>query len=129
MPFDLPPGIVADWEQSRHAKTTVQEALQLEGLARKVSNQNVPEALRNTAVGCAECHTLRGDAHADTFEHNGHEIHMVVSPDDCATCHAEERKQYADNVMAMAHTNLADNALYNDLERTILGRWRSKPDG
>ncbi len=120
------PGIVADWEQSRHAKTTVQEALQLEGLARKVSNQNVPEALRNTAVGCAECHTLRGDAHADTFEHNGHEIHMVVSPDDCATCHAEERKQYADNVMAMAHTNLADNALYNDLERTILGQMAFK---
>lgn len=116
------PGIVADWKQSRHAKTTVQEALRVEGLARKVSNSKVPEALRNTAVGCAECHTMRGDAHTDTFEHNGHEIHIVVSPDDCATCHSEERKQYAGNIMAMAHTNLADNALYNDLERTILGK-------
>jgi hypothetical protein len=53
---------------------------------------------------------------------NGYDIHVVVSPDDCATCHAVEREQYAKNIMAMAHTNLADNELYNDLERTILGR-------
>ena len=120
------PGIVADWNRSRHANTSVQAALQLQGLGRKVSSAQVPEALRNTNVGCAECHTLRGEAHADTFEHNGHQIHIVVSPDDCATCHAEERQQYADNIMAMAHTNLADNALYNDLERTILGKMELK---
>ncbi|WP_054029644.1 multiheme c-type cytochrome [Desulfatitalea tepidiphila] len=120
------PGIIADWQRSRHANTTVQEALTVQGLAKKVSSGQVPEALRTTSVGCAECHGMRGDAHADTFEHNGYDIHVVVSPDDCATCHAEERKQYKDNIMAMAHTNLADNTLYNDLERTILGKMAVK---
>jgi hydroxylamine dehydrogenase len=36
-------------------------------------------------VGCAECHGLKArKAHADTFDHNGYDIHVVVSPDDCA---------------------------------------------
>ena len=116
------PGIVADWARSRHAVTTPGAALQVPGLGLKVSSRKVPGELRDTSVGCAECHMLRGEAHADTFDHNGFEIHVVVSPDDCATCHAVEREQYANNIMAMAYTNLADNTLYNDLERTILGR-------
>jgi hydroxylamine dehydrogenase len=116
------PGIVADWRRSRHAVITPREAMAVTGTALKVSSRQVPEALLNTSVGCAECHMVRGDAHADTFEHNGYDIHVVVSPDDCATCHAQEREQYADNIMARAHTNLAENAVYNDLERTILGR-------
>jgi len=116
------PGLVADWQRSRHAAVTPDAAMQVKGLARKVSAATVPEGLRGASVGCAECHTLRSSAHADTFEHNGYDIHIVVSPDDCATCHTEERKEYADNIMSAAHGNLADNALYNDLERTILGK-------
>ncbi|MBT8342915.1 MAG: hydroxylamine oxidase [Desulfatitalea sp.] len=115
------PGIVADWRRSRHAVITPQAAQAVKGLARKVSAKQVPKPLQAVSVGCAECHTLRGDAHADTFAHNGYAIHIVVSPDDCAVCHVQERAEYAENIMSAAHGNLADNRLYNDLERTILG--------
>jgi hypothetical protein len=120
------PGIVADWKNSRHAFVSPHMAMQVQGLGRKLSSKQVPDTLRTTAVGCAECHSLRPEAHADTFEHNGHQIHMVVSPDDCAVCHVAERTEYADNIMSAAHGNLADNALYNELERSILGKSRRK---
>jgi hypothetical protein len=71
------PGIVQDWHNSRHAQMTLKQALTVDKLARRVSNTSVAEALQNHAVGCAECHTLRADAHADTIEHNGYEIHVV----------------------------------------------------
>ena len=51
------PGIVKDWQNSRHARITPKEAMAVEGPARKVSSKNVPENLRGTVVGCAECHT------------------------------------------------------------------------
>jgi len=116
------PGIVADWHKSRHSAVTPADAMAVKGLQLKVSSTQVPEALRGTSVGCAECHTLRADAHADTFEHNGYNIHVAVSPDDCATCHSTERAQFDKNIMAMAEKNLAENTLYADLQRTILGR-------
>jgi hypothetical protein len=116
------PGIVADWQKSRHARVTPKTAMAVEELQRRMSSRNVPEALQETSVGCAECHTLRGEAHADTFEHNGYDIHVVVSPDDCATCHATEREQYSKNIMAMAEKNLSENTVYADLQRNILGR-------
>jgi hypothetical protein len=122
------PGIVADWQKSRHAKVTPTAAIAVEELRQRMSSRNVPESLQGTSVGCAECHTLRGTAHADTFEHNGHEIHVVVSPDDCATCHATEREQYSKNIMAMAEKNLSENKLYADLQRSILGTAEVKSD-
>lgn len=115
------PGIVADWEQSRHARVSPAEGQAVEAAGRRVSATEIPEGLRHTTVGCAECHTARGDRHADTFEHNGYEIHVVVSPDDCAACHPVERGQYDGNLMAHAYANLADNPLYAMLERTISG--------
>jgi hypothetical protein len=114
------PGIVNDWRNSRHAQITPKIAMAVEGVARKVSSKAVSENLQNVAVGCAECHMLRPKAHADTFEHNGYDVHVVVSPDDCQTCHATERKQYAKNIMAHAYGNLADNNLYQKLEHSIL---------
>jgi hydroxylamine dehydrogenase len=123
------PGIVEGWRLSRHAKTTPQSAMSAEGFKRRVSSNEVPDTLRGSSVGCAECHTLRGAAHADTFEHNGYDIHVVVSPDDCATCHATERAQYAKNIMSMAEKNLAENSLYADLQRTILGKAELKGGG
>jgi hydroxylamine dehydrogenase len=114
------PGKVNDWHNSRHARITPKEAMAVEGVARKVSSKSVPENLRNVAVGCAECHTMRPKAHADTFDHNGYEIHVVVSPDDCQTCHATERQQYSKNIMAHAYGNLVDNKLYQKLEHSIL---------
>lgn len=115
------PGMVESWKKSRHAQTTPTEAMQKQGLELKVSNPDVPEALRETSVGCAECHLLRPDKHADTFDHNGYEVHMVVSPDDCATCHKTEAEQYEKNIMSKAYGNLADNPVYSDLARSING--------
>ena len=115
------PGIVKDWHNSRHAGITPKDAMAVEGPARKVSSKKVPESLRGTVVGCAECHTLRPEAHADTFEHNGYEIHVVVSPKDCSTCHSQETEQYSKNLMANAYDNLAENTLYQKLQRSIIG--------
>jgi len=115
----LHPGIVEDWRASRHARTTPGEAMKAKGKARRVSATEVPEALRAVSVGCAECHTMRPEAHADTFDHGGYEVHVVVSPDDCAVCHAVEREQYRGNLMAHAHGNLMDNEVYQLLEQSI----------
>lgn len=115
------PGIVRDWQNSRHAGVTPKEAMAVEGLARKVSSKNVPVNLQGTVVGCAECHMLRPKAHADTFEHNGYNIHVVISPADCATCHSEEAAQYSENLMSHAYDNLAENSLYQKLQRSIIG--------
>ena len=115
------PGIVHDWQNSRHAKTTPRKAALVKGLANKISSDTVPEELRETAVGCAECHMRRPQAHADTFEHNGYDIHVVVSPDDCASCHKKERMQYSQNPMSHAYGNLASNTLYQKLEQSIAG--------
>ncbi len=117
----LHPGIVQGWLKSRHSQITPAGAMAVKGLALKVSGKEVPEELKTTVVGCAECHTLRPKDHADTFEHNGYEIHIVVSPGDCRTCHTEEADQYSRNIMAHAYRNLADNKMFNDLERSILG--------
>ena len=119
-------GITKDWHASRHSATTPAQALSIEGLGRKVSGSSVPEALKGTVVGCAECHTLRPDRHADTFEHNGYQVHVVVSPDDCATCHGEEAAQYTENIMSHAYGNLANNPLYQQLETSIIGKTQRK---
>lgn len=115
------PGIVADWEASRHAARTPTEALAVQRPARRLSAATVPAELAGAVVGCAECHTQRPEAHADTFEHNGHRVHLVVSPEDCRTCHAEEAAQYSGNIMAHAYGNLAGNRAYQALEQSILG--------
>ena len=96
------PGIVEGWKKSRHASVTPAQAMSADKLALKVSSEAVPEELRDVAVGCAECHTLRPEAHKDTFDHNGYDTHVVVSPKDCATCHAVETSQYDKNLMAHA---------------------------
>jgi hydroxylamine dehydrogenase len=117
----LHPGIVEGWKKSRHAQVTPGEAMAVTGLARKVSSNTVPEELKEVALGCAECHALRADAHADSFEHNGYEIHTVVSPEDCATCHAQEARQFENNLMAHAYGNLMGNGVYQLLARSING--------
>ncbi len=116
------PGIVEDWRSSRHAAITPAEALKKTDIHQTISSTDIPEELLGTVVGCAECHTLRADRHADTFDHNGVDVHVVVSPDDCATCHAEERIQYSKNIMAHARKNLAANTLYQKLQRSIAGQ-------
>ncbi len=115
------PGIVADWLNSRHAKVTPAEALQKEKLARRVSADSVPEYLAMTAVGCAECHTLNPEKHRDTFAHGGYQVHTVVTPEDCATCHPVEKGQYEQNIMSHAHVILIDNPVYGSLIASVNG--------
>ena len=116
------PGIVEGWQRSRHAVTTPKDAMAVEETARSVSNPSIPHPLQTIAVGCAECHTLRPKAHADTFEHNGYEVHVVVSPKDCAVCHTVETEQYDKNIMAHAFKNLAGNLVHQMLQHSIIGK-------
>lgn len=115
------PGLVADWQAGRHALVTPAADRARPAAARRLSAATVPEALAGHTVGCAECHTANAGKHADSFEHNGFQVHVVVTPEDCALCHAEERAQYAGNLMAHAYGNLMGNALYADLQRLVVG--------
>ena len=118
---EVTPGIVGDWRRSRHARTSVGEALKKKKTARRVSVPSVPDALGKNVVGCAECHTAEPDAHADTFEHNGFRVHVVVTPKDCARCHPAEVKDYSQNLMAYARRNLRNNPLYHTLVSSVNG--------
>jgi hydroxylamine dehydrogenase len=117
----IAPGMVAAWQSSRHARVSPLESLKKPELERRVSAKWVANDLAQSVVGCAECHTLNPERHSDTFEHNGYQVHIVVTPEDCATCHPVEEKQYGQNLMSHAYGNLLNNALYQDLVRAING--------
>lgn len=122
------PGMVSGWQNSRHGKVAPQQAMQVVGLASKLSSTSVPESLQGHVVGCAECHGLRPKDHADTFEHNGYDIHVVVSPKDCAVCHQQEAEQFTENLMSHAYGNLAENTLYQHLQQSIIGKIKREAD-
>lgn len=117
----LHPGLVGDWLRSRHARVSVAQALERPALERRVSADGVPEALRDVAVGCAECHTLSPGAHPDSVGHGDAQVHPVVTPADCATCHPVEAVEYAENIMSHAWGNLVRNELFSDLARQVNG--------
>jgi len=118
---EVTPGIVADWKKSRHAGVTPAEALKKPKLERRVSVAEVSKKLADTVVGCAECHTINPQSHQDNFDHNDHQVHIVVTPKDCATCHAVEVEQYAKNTMSEAYGNLKNNPVYHNLVDTVAG--------
>lgn len=118
---EVTPGIVSDWRASRMAGVSPAQALQKSALERRISVQAPPMGLAATVVGCAECHTLKPGKHTDTFEHNGYQVHIVVTPEDCAICHPVERAQYTRNLMANAYSNLQDNPVYRTLVDAING--------
>ena len=115
------PGIVADWKRSRMSQIIPGEALKAPELEKRISVKDVPEKLSDVVVGCAECHTINPEKHRDTFEHEGHRVHIVVTPQDCAICHSVEAKQYSGNLMSHAYGNLNENPVYQDLAETING--------
>ncbi len=117
----ISPGIVEDWRTSRHSTTTPAQGLQKEMLARRISNENVPANLKSVVVGCYECHSLNPTAHKDNFEHFGYPINVVVTPNDCATCHSVEAEQYAESKKAHAVGNLEKNPVYHTLVETVTG--------
>jgi hypothetical protein len=101
--------------------------MQKPDLQRRVSAESVPSGLRDSTVGCAECHLLNPDKHRDTFSHNGKKVHTVVTPQDCATCHPEERSQFAENKMSQAHDNLTQNSVYQMLITSANGLLEVNP--
>ena len=115
------PGIVADWKRSRHASVTPAQALKKTKLQRRISVDKPPKGKENTVVGCAECHTMNAEAHKETVDHNGYNMHITVTPKDCASCHPEEAQQFEKNVMAWARTNLANNTLYQSIVKSVIG--------
>jgi hydroxylamine dehydrogenase len=117
----LNPGIVADWKKSRMSKVTPRSAKDLPQIARRVSYDALPDSLAGVVVGCAECHTMNSQKHQDRFDHNGFQVHVVVTPENCAACHPLERTQYTRNLMAHAYGNLQNNAVYRDLVKSVVG--------
>jgi hydroxylamine dehydrogenase len=115
------PGVVADWQKSRHSGITFDEAVKKPGPERRVSAAQAPEGMGGTVVGCAECHTANAAAHKDSFEHNGFTVHVVVTPKDCAGCHPTEIDEYGRNLMANAYTNLKGNAVFQMLMDSVNG--------
>lgn len=118
---EVTPGIVSDWRRSRHSRVSLAEAMQKKSLERRVSLTSAPDEGAGIVVGCAECHLRNAADHPDTFEHNGYDVHIVVSPADCDDCHPVERKQYGKNLMASAYGNLKNNELYGSLVHAVNG--------
>ncbi len=116
------PGIVADWRESRHARVTPAEALKKPPLERRVSGERASE-YRNV-VGCYECHSLNVEKHADAFQHFGFKLMVVVSPEDCRTCHSVEVEQYMRSTKAYAYDNLAKNPVYSQLVNATISMKR-----
>ena len=109
------PNIVANWKKSLHSKVTPARGLQKEALKRRISSGKPPESFSHNAVGCSECHTMNGEKHRDSFEHNGYDVHIVVTPKDCAGCHTVEAGQYEENIMSHAYGNLQGNPVFRSL--------------
>jgi hypothetical protein len=116
----ISPGIVEDWLSGAHAKMTPAQAMTKTGLERKFSSESVPEDIANVAVGCYECHSLNADKHKDNFDHFDHKINVIVSPDDCATCHSLEQEQFSPSKKSYAYWNLKKNPVYHKLVETII---------
>lgn len=115
------PGIVEDWKRSRHAQTTLNQALGKEEIERRVSVKELPEGIDgDIVVGCYECHSLNPEAHTDNFEHMGNAVNVIVSPNDCQTCHPEEAEQYSGSKKAHAVDNLRKNPVFDLLVNTSL---------
>ncbi|MDY6839325.1 MAG: multiheme c-type cytochrome [Thermodesulfobacteriota bacterium] len=117
----LNPGIVASWEKGRMARVTPRVAKSMISKKRRVSFDTLPDGLAGVVVGCAECHTMNPEKHQDTFEHNGYQVHTVVSPQDCAVCHPVELEQYRKNLMCEAYGNLRNNPVYHGLADSVNG--------
>lgn len=115
------PGIVSDWLSSRHAKITPYDAMKRPALQRRMSSNNLPDELLKQAVSCYECHSQNPEKHKDNFEHFGFRINIVVSPNDCRTCHSVEVSQFSDSKKAHAHKNLMGNPVYRALVNSITG--------
>lgn len=115
------PGIVRDWMTSRHAKTLPAEAMKKSTLEKRISATSLPPSLQGYAVGCYECHSLNPDRHKDNFKHMGYDVNVIVTPNDCKTCHSTEVEQYVGSKKSHAYKNLMGNPVYLTLVNAITG--------
>jgi hypothetical protein len=115
------PGIVKDWLTSRHAKTNPSEAMKKPSIEKRMSAESIPQGLQGFAVGCYECHSLNTGNHKDSFQHMGQMINVVVTPQDCKTCHPAEFNQFSGSKKSYAYKNLMENPVYHTLVKTITG--------
>jgi hydroxylamine dehydrogenase len=115
------PGIVQDWLTSRHSKTAPAEALKKPPLERRISAEKLPDRLSEYAIGCYECHSMNPEIHKDNFEHFGFSINVIVTPNDCKTCHPVEAKQFKGSKKSYALKNLMENPVYKTLVSTVTG--------
>ncbi len=115
------PGIVKDWLSSRHAVTKPEEAMKKPALEKRISVNSLPDELKEYAVGCYECHSRNPEKHTDNFQHMGYKINVVVSPNDCRTCHPTEFEQYTVSKMGNAYRNIMRNPVYHTLVNTTDG--------
>lgn len=115
------PGIVQDWLSSRHSRMTPGEASKKSPLEKRVSAENIPEILSGNVVGCYECHSRNPENHKDNFEHMGFKINVIVSPNDCKTCHPAEVAQFSGSKKANAIKDLVGNPIYYTLVSNITG--------
>ena len=125
--INVTPGIVKDWETSRHSHIILKDALMKPLLQRRISAESVP-GMQDHVVGCYECHSRNTEKHKDSFEHFGYNINVIVTPNDCATCHPAEVSQYKDSKKANAYRNLMSNPVYHLLVNTIDGSKTIKND-
>jgi hypothetical protein len=114
-------GIYWDWLKSRHAVTTPKEALTGAKLKRRISSEDIPDNLLSVGVGCYECHSLNVELHKDRFDHFGYHINVIVTPNDCRTCHSEEVEQYSHSKKAYALEIMTLNPVYQTLIKAIVG--------
>jgi hypothetical protein len=115
----LHPGLVADWKNSLHAKISPLQALQKTEIERRISVKSYSNDTGEFVVGCYECHSLNADKHADNFEHYDYNINVVVTPNDCYTCHPVEVEQYTGSKKAHALGNLEKNPVYHSMVSDI----------
>jgi len=115
------PGIVKDWLTSRHSKTIPGEAMKKAVLEKRISAEGLPKELREFAVGCFECHSQHPESHKDNFDHMGFKINVIVTPDDCRSCHPAEAKQFSESKKAYAYKDLMENSVYRTMVNTITG--------
>ena len=85
------PSMVKQWEDSEHSKK---------------------------GVGCFECHEAK-KGEKDAMDHYGSTISAIVSPNDCAKCHAKEAKEMTQSYHA--HANKFTGSLDNVLGRIVTG--------
>lgn len=112
----ITPGIYHDWLDGVHSKMNLASALQKQKINRKISIEKAPANINeDVAIGCYECHSLNAENHKDNFEHFGYRINIVVSPNDCKTCHPVEADQYTKSKKAFALDNLKKNVIYHSL--------------